>query len=230
MLRRELLSVCQAYAESHGNIFNYSKTLCMTFKAECKKHSHPITDTWVVKVENMLTKTNIWELHWRLSSQMTKLARKTNEWTSWWGFCCTEHIENQKPRVHKQQQKNDERLCSEWAARRRWDFGRPNSASMRNKQVHPRPFPARERKSDIAIRGVWVKNAHSFNGERWYRHKPLVLRSRRRGLMERLLGLVAADKRARSKFTLMDPGTAHAAEFGPDRHCWSSLCTVRVGK
>jgi len=26
MLRRELLSVWQAYAESHGNIFNYSKT------------------------------------------------------------------------------------------------------------------------------------------------------------------------------------------------------------
>ena len=31
MLRRELLSVCQAYAESHGNIFNYSKTVCMTW-------------------------------------------------------------------------------------------------------------------------------------------------------------------------------------------------------
>jgi len=33
MLRRELLSVCQAYAEPHGNIFNYSKTVCMTFRA-----------------------------------------------------------------------------------------------------------------------------------------------------------------------------------------------------
>ena len=33
MLRRELLSVCQAYAESHGNIFNCSKTVCMMFKA-----------------------------------------------------------------------------------------------------------------------------------------------------------------------------------------------------
>jgi len=31
MLRRELLSVCQAFAESHGNIFNYSKSVCMTF-------------------------------------------------------------------------------------------------------------------------------------------------------------------------------------------------------
>jgi len=27
MLRRELLSVCQACAESHANIFNYSKTV-----------------------------------------------------------------------------------------------------------------------------------------------------------------------------------------------------------
>jgi len=29
--------VCQAYAESHGNIFNYSKTVCMTFKAKSAK-------------------------------------------------------------------------------------------------------------------------------------------------------------------------------------------------
>jgi len=37
MLRRELLSVCQASAESHGNIFNYSKTVCMMFKAKNAK-------------------------------------------------------------------------------------------------------------------------------------------------------------------------------------------------
>jgi len=37
MLRRELLSVCETYAESHGNIFNYSKTICMTFKAKSAK-------------------------------------------------------------------------------------------------------------------------------------------------------------------------------------------------
>jgi len=37
MLRREILSVCQAYAESHGNIFNYSKTVCMTFMAKSEK-------------------------------------------------------------------------------------------------------------------------------------------------------------------------------------------------
>jgi len=34
MLRRELLSVCQDYAESHGNVFNSSKTVGMTFKAK----------------------------------------------------------------------------------------------------------------------------------------------------------------------------------------------------
>jgi len=50
MLRGELLSVCQAYAESHENIFYCSKTVGMTFKAECKKHSHPITDKWMVKI------------------------------------------------------------------------------------------------------------------------------------------------------------------------------------
>jgi len=37
MLRRELLSVCQDYAESHGNIFNCSKTVGMTFKAKSAK-------------------------------------------------------------------------------------------------------------------------------------------------------------------------------------------------
>jgi len=51
MLQRERLSVCQPYAESHGNVFNYNKTVCMIFKAQwCKKHSHPITNTWVVKI------------------------------------------------------------------------------------------------------------------------------------------------------------------------------------
>jgi len=37
---QNILDVCQAYAESHGIIFNCNKTVCMTFKAECKKHSH----------------------------------------------------------------------------------------------------------------------------------------------------------------------------------------------
>jgi len=37
MLRRELFSVRQACAESHGNIFNYNKTVCMTFKATSAK-------------------------------------------------------------------------------------------------------------------------------------------------------------------------------------------------
>jgi len=37
MLQRELLSVYQAYAESHGNIFNNSKTVCVRFKAKSAK-------------------------------------------------------------------------------------------------------------------------------------------------------------------------------------------------
>jgi len=39
MYRRDVLSVCQAYAESHGNIFNYSKIVCMTFKAKSAKNT-----------------------------------------------------------------------------------------------------------------------------------------------------------------------------------------------
>jgi len=39
MLRRELLSVRHAYAKSHGNIFNCSKTVGMTFKAKSAKNT-----------------------------------------------------------------------------------------------------------------------------------------------------------------------------------------------
>jgi len=34
---QRILDVCQAYAESHGTIFNCSKTVCVTFKAKCAK-------------------------------------------------------------------------------------------------------------------------------------------------------------------------------------------------
>jgi len=50
MLRRELLSVCQAYAEAHGSIFNYRKTVCMSFQAKSAKSAITLTDTWVVKI------------------------------------------------------------------------------------------------------------------------------------------------------------------------------------
>jgi len=47
MLRRELLSVCQAYAESHGNIFNYSKTVCTTWAKSAKSTVTPLlTHGW----------------------------------------------------------------------------------------------------------------------------------------------------------------------------------------
>ena len=34
---QNILNVCQAYAESHGNVFNCNKTVCMTFKAKSAK-------------------------------------------------------------------------------------------------------------------------------------------------------------------------------------------------
>ena len=34
---QKILDVCQAYAESHGIIFNCNKTVCMTFKAKSAK-------------------------------------------------------------------------------------------------------------------------------------------------------------------------------------------------
>jgi len=35
--KSSLLDVCQAYAESHGIIFNCNKTVCMTFKIKSAK-------------------------------------------------------------------------------------------------------------------------------------------------------------------------------------------------
>ena len=34
---QRILDVCQAYAESHGIVFNCNKTVCMTFKAKSAK-------------------------------------------------------------------------------------------------------------------------------------------------------------------------------------------------
>jgi len=36
---QRIIDVCQAYAESHGIIFNCKKTVCMTFKAKSAKSS-----------------------------------------------------------------------------------------------------------------------------------------------------------------------------------------------
>ena len=72
---KRTLSVCQAYAESHGNIFNCSKTVCMTFKAKSAKEQSPHYWHMGGKLYNLLITTNIWELFWILSSQMTKTFR-----------------------------------------------------------------------------------------------------------------------------------------------------------
>jgi len=37
MFRRDVLSACQANTDSHRNIFNHSKTVCMTCKAKSAK-------------------------------------------------------------------------------------------------------------------------------------------------------------------------------------------------
>jgi len=39
----KILGVCEAYAESHGIIFNCSKTLCMTFRLRKNAKSTVIT-------------------------------------------------------------------------------------------------------------------------------------------------------------------------------------------
>jgi len=47
MLRKELLSVCQVYPETHGNIFNCSKTVGMTFKAKSARNTlTPLLTNW----------------------------------------------------------------------------------------------------------------------------------------------------------------------------------------
>ena len=46
---QRLLDVCQAYAESHGIIFNYNKTVCMTFKAKSSRSTvTPIEIGWSI--------------------------------------------------------------------------------------------------------------------------------------------------------------------------------------
>ena len=72
---QRILDVCQAYAESHGIIFNCNKTVCITFKAKSARS----TATPVLKLGgqyvNSVDHTNIWGFYWILSSQMTKTSR-----------------------------------------------------------------------------------------------------------------------------------------------------------
>ena len=49
---QRILDVCQAYAESHGIIFNCNKTVCMTFKAKRAKS----TATPVLKLDGQYVK------------------------------------------------------------------------------------------------------------------------------------------------------------------------------
>ena len=67
--------MCQAYAESHGIIFNCNKTVCMTFKAKSAKS----TITPLLKLGGQYVKSvdqyNYLGLYWIVSSQMTKTLR-----------------------------------------------------------------------------------------------------------------------------------------------------------
>ena len=47
---QRILDVCQAYAESHGIIFNCNKTICMTFKAKSAKSTPLQYWNWVVNM------------------------------------------------------------------------------------------------------------------------------------------------------------------------------------
>ena len=71
---QRVLDVCQAYAESHGIIFDCNKTVCLTFKAKSAKST--VTPLLKLGGQNVkLTNTNIWGLYWILSYQMTKTFR-----------------------------------------------------------------------------------------------------------------------------------------------------------
>jgi len=72
---QSILDVCQAYAESHGIIFNCSKTVCMTFEAKSAKSA--VTPSLTLSSQNVKSVNHYkhWELYWILSSQMTKTFR-----------------------------------------------------------------------------------------------------------------------------------------------------------
>jgi len=75
------LDVCQAYAESHGIIFNYNKTVCMTFKAKTAKSTViPLLTLGVLTVKfvshlqiigNCIT---YWVFRWQRHSERTAIS------------------------------------------------------------------------------------------------------------------------------------------------------------
>ena len=73
---QRILDVCQAYAESHGIIFNCNKAVCMTFKAKsARSTATPVLKLGGQYVNSVDQYKNIWGLYWILSSQMTKTFR-----------------------------------------------------------------------------------------------------------------------------------------------------------
>jgi len=72
---QRILDVCQAYAESHGVIFNRNKTVCMTFKAKSAKSTVTPLLTLGGQYVNSVDQYKYLGLYWILSSQMTKTFR-----------------------------------------------------------------------------------------------------------------------------------------------------------
>jgi len=72
----------------------------MTFKAESKKHSHPITDTLVVKILNLLTNTvsgscaGYWAPRWQRHSETTAIKILCNEQAASLFSRCSNAVKN----------------------------------------------------------------------------------------------------------------------------------------
>ena len=73
---QRILDVCQAYAESHGIIFNCNKTVCMTFKAKsARSTATPVFKLGRQYVNSVDQYKHLGIILDTLSSQMTKTFR-----------------------------------------------------------------------------------------------------------------------------------------------------------
>jgi len=72
---QKIEDVCQAYEKSHGIIFSYNITVCMTFKANSPKNT--VTPLFTLGGRNVKSVNHYkyLEQYWRQSSQMTRTFR-----------------------------------------------------------------------------------------------------------------------------------------------------------
>ena len=78
---QRILDMCQAYAESHGMIFNCNKTVCMTFKAKSAKST--VTPLLTLGGQNVKSVNQYkylgivleyWALRWQRHSETTAIS------------------------------------------------------------------------------------------------------------------------------------------------------------